>query len=291
MSRIKLIVTGDMEAKSLAMSLQSQFPSQKNGDMVIWERARKLNCTTSHPLRRESDKPSQPMLSLARAMIREVIDGKQGTPADLVIVIDDVELGNLGQEDVIAKHFCLAVEAELEELKLSATTLDRYKGIIRERCSFHVLKPMAEAYFFSDIQILKAMGVTDNPLLRHATNVEDFEITDSTWLPECHLQNQTQAKNDREWWRHEMHPKHYINHLITRSGSSGYDETMQGAQALQALNWKNVPKIETDSLFIRALFEDLADWFEIRSPIVGNTASAFYPTPRTRRPDLTLRNM
>jgi hypothetical protein len=291
MTKIKLVVTGDMEAKSLAVSLKSQFPTHKNGDMVIWDKARKMNCTTSHPLRRESDEPSQPMLNLARAMLAEALDGKHGTPADLVIVIDDVELGNLGQEDVISKHFRLAVEAELEKRELSAGTLDRYKGIIRERCSFHVLRPMAEAYFFSEAQVLEAMGVSAKPLLRHATNVEDFEAADSVWLPECYLQNQTQAKNGREWWRHEMHPKHYIGHLITRSSSTAYDETMQGAQALQTLNWKNVPKVETDSLFIRALFEDLADWFEVPSPIIGNTAPAFYPPASTRRANLTLRNL
>lgn len=291
MARIKLVVTGDMEHRSLATSLQAQFPTHRGDDEVTWDRPRKLNCTTSHQLARNATSVSQPMLSLARAMLAEVIDGKQGEPADLVIVIDDVELANIGQEDVIAQHFRLAVDAELENKTSSASTLERYKRIVRERCSFHLLRPMAEAYFFGDENALRHLGVTTPPLLRHETDVEDFEAVDSVWLPECHVQNRTHASGGRAWWRHELHPKHYIGHLLTRSSTVAYEETIQGAYALQTLNWKNVPKVATDTVFIRALFEDLADWFEVRSPIAGNTAIHFYPQANVRRANLTLRNL
>ncbi|MBK5152401.1 hypothetical protein IQ285_32400 [Burkholderia sp. R-69608] len=290
MATIKLVVTGDLESKSLAESLKAQFPTHRGDDEVVWERARKMNCTTSHRLRREA-MPSQPMLSLARAMLAEVFNGKQGKPADLVIVIDDVELGNMGQEDVIAEHFRMAVETELANRNLGGSALDKHKKIVRERCSFHVLRPMVEAYFFGETQVLQKIGVTSIPLLRHETDVEDFESIDGNWLPECHAHNQTQISNGVDWWKHETHPKHYINHLLMRSSSSAYDETVQGASALRGLDWKKVPRVATDALYIRSLFEDLADWFEIGSPVIGNTAPSYYPQKNVRRANLTLRNL
>ncbi|MBN3779320.1 hypothetical protein G3O06_17435 [Burkholderia sp. Ac-20345] len=290
MATIKLVVTGDLELKSLAESLKSQFPTHRGGEEVIWDKTRKMNCSTSHRLRSGAE-PSQPMLNLARAMLAEALNGKQGKPADLVIVIDDVELGNVGQEEVIAEHFRAAVDIELEKKGFSGNTLDRYKGEIRDRCSFHVLRPMVEAYFFGEMQALRSMGVMDAPLLRHETDVENFESVDGCWLPECYTQNQIQEKNGVGWWRHETHPKHYISHLLMRGNSAAYDETLQGASALRTLDWKNVPKIATDALFIRALFEDLADWFGVISPVGGNTAPSYYPQKNVRRANLVLRNL
>ena len=96
--RIKLIVTGDMEKASLHDSLRKFFPEQNvNGENVTWETPRKLQCATSHRLRMTSE-PSTQMKQLARAMLDEAILGKNGTAADLVIVIDDLELCNHGQE-------------------------------------------------------------------------------------------------------------------------------------------------------------------------------------------------
>ena len=291
MARLKLVVTGDMEAQALVGSLQSQFPDHRGGDDVIWDKARKMNCTTSHRLRRDSNTPSKPMLNLARAMLAEVLDGKNGTPADLVVVIDDVELDNLGQEEVIAEHFRLAVSVELEKKASSAGTLERYKKIVRERCSFHVLRPMVESYFFADVQALQRLGVIATPLLRHATDVEDFEVIDDNWLPECRAHNLLQLGRGFPWWRHERHPKRYIDHLLARNKSSAYDETLQGVQALKILEWEKVPKVATDVAFVRALFEDLADWFEVPSPIPGNKSSKFYPDTNARRDSLLLRNL
>jgi len=97
MVRIKLIVTGDMEKLALHESLRRVFPGERDGEEVIWEQPRKIHCTTSHPLR-EDRRPSQPMVELARAMLAEVGIGRTGQPADLVVAIDDVELGNLERE-------------------------------------------------------------------------------------------------------------------------------------------------------------------------------------------------
>src|SRR4051812_44487686 len=102
MARIKLIVTGDMEKAALHESLRRLFPPQRDGEEVIWDQPRKLHCATSHPLS-PGGSPSTAMLALAQAMLDEVAIGKRGNPADLVMVIDDVELGNVGQEGVVAQ--------------------------------------------------------------------------------------------------------------------------------------------------------------------------------------------
>lgn len=289
--RVKLIVTGDMEARALPQSLQQYFPRERDGDDVIWERARKLPCATSHRLSADSTVPSQPMLALARAMLDEAIDGKRGEPADLVVVIDDVEIFNLGREATIANHFRAAVALGLDQKASSQATRERYCQRIKERCSFHVLRPMVEAYLFGDPLALARTGVTVAPSLRHATDVEEFEAVDGDWLQKCQLVNHQQNAAGRDWWRDELHPKRYLAELIARSGRATYDETIQGADALQGLNWVSVPKVRSDVAFARALFEDLADWFDVASPISGTSHPVFYPPVATNRDSLVLRNL
>ncbi len=55
MVRIKLIVTGDMEKLALHESLRRIFPSERDGEEVVWEQPRKIHCTTSYPLREDRE--------------------------------------------------------------------------------------------------------------------------------------------------------------------------------------------------------------------------------------------
>ena len=113
---IKLIVTGDMEKLALSASLSKIFPAHHQGQSVEWLPARKVDGATSHRLRKDAT-PSRPMRSLARAMLAEALGGrnKNQPPADLVIVIDDLELGNLDQPELVAAHFRQAVVQELQD--------------------------------------------------------------------------------------------------------------------------------------------------------------------------------
>ena len=123
MARIKLIVTGDMEKLALAESLQRLFPSERGGKQVVWDRPHKINCTTGHRLHEDRD-PSSAMHTLARAMLAEAGIGKRGQPADLIVAIDDVELGNLDREHVIADHVRAALESQLETHSAGTQNLD-----------------------------------------------------------------------------------------------------------------------------------------------------------------------
>lgn len=196
MARIKLIVTGDMEKAALHQSLKRFFPDNRNNEAVIWDTPRKAQCVTSYPLKPLSSEvsPSSPMIELAKAMVAEAIAGKKGEAADLVIVIDDVELGNLGQEAVIAEHFSAAVNRVIAEKNHDANTEDRLRRELKTKCSFHLLKPMVEAYLFGDSAALELAGVPNgvNPYLVHPSDVEQFESNDALWLPICYAEN---AKN------------------------------------------------------------------------------------------------
>ena len=96
------------------------------------------------------------------------------------------------------------------------------------------------------------------------------------------------------WWHHEYHPKHYLEHLVERN-QKFYEETTCGKKALEEIAWKQVPKCKSDISFLRSLFEDIADWFEIRNPLntlyKGVTSPYFYPAKSVKRATLLLRNM
>jgi hypothetical protein len=222
-------------------------------------------------------------------MLDEAKIGKKGTPADLVVVIDDVEIGNLGQEGVVAQHFRAAVEAKLASY--SESTQARYRSLLHEKCSFHLLRPMVESYLFGDADALIAAGVPDgeNPCLVHP-DVEQFETDDPAWKPTCDEEN-TKRGRAMPWWRHERHPKHYLEHLTER-GKVFYEETTHGKRALMGLDWCKVPKESDHTPIIRSLLEDIADWFGEANPLgTGPCHPDFYPLSSVVRENLLLRNM
>ncbi|MBD9362141.1 hypothetical protein [Methylomonas fluvii] len=235
---------------------------------------------------------SNPMKELAKTMLVEALEGKKKgqSPADLVIVIDDVELENLGRENVIAEHFQAAVNNAIQ-LKAKGISAEesRIRSVIRDKCSFHLLKPMVEAYLFGDTVALGLAGVPTEviPKLVHQSDVEKFETNDPKWLPTCRIENTKKANDNKLWWLHERHPKAYLDYLLPKE----YSETTHGLQALIKLNWPQVPKCQHDIPIFGSLFQDVADWFNIANPITGATHPDFYPTKTSNRANLLLRNM
>ncbi|MBF0310710.1 MAG: hypothetical protein HQL56_14400 [Magnetococcales bacterium] len=232
------------------------------------------------------------MLELATAMYDEAIVGKdESGPADLVVVMDDVELGNLGQERVIAQHYINAVKRVLQQKSPSSSF--PLGVLFRQKCSFHLFKPLPEAYFFGDPSALRQAGVGSAsipPHLVHPTDVEQFESNDPAWLSVCYGEN-TRRRKEIPWWSHERHPKHYLDYLV-HVNNLDYSETIQGKLALQNLNWRAVPKGELDTPLIRSLFQDIADWFQIPNPIGnGSLDPSFYPPSSVHSSSLVLRNM
>jgi hypothetical protein len=288
--RIKLIVTGHTEEKSLHRSLQRLFPANRGGTVVDWLNPSRLNGTTTYRLQTLSAGQQAPevMKLMAKTLMQEAVYGKD-RPADLVIAIDDVELGNRGQEFQIARTMRTAMTQAIAELPLDRQAMVRQ--VVRERCSFHVLCPMIESYFFGERGALTNAGVSIQitPRLTHPTDVEDFESCDPDWLKRCQTEN-AKSRPAMPWWRHEKHPKHYLDFLVDKSGNE-YDEVEVGATTLGAIAWAAVPKVADDFRFARCLFQDLADWFGVANPVMpGRLDPAFYPqNPQSET--LILRNM
>lgn len=287
MPRIKLIVTGDMEKLALHESLRQIFPDAREGESVTWERPRKTHCATSYQLPKQPTEPSSTMSMLARTMLDEAgVHPWRPDAAELVVVVEDLELGNLGREDVVVRHFQAAVEQLLDGFEIR--TQERYRQRLQERCSFHLFNSMVEAYLFKDPAALRMAGVADGcvPRLLDA-DVENFETDDPDWLPTCRAENARQLAGGKDWWRHEMHPKKYLEHLSKQQ----YDEIENGVPALKALDWRAVGRVASHVRVVRCLFEDLAEWFGTTSPLaMGACHEALFPLRSRDRASMLLRN-
>lgn len=281
---IKLIVTGTMEKAALHHSLSKSFGTRNFvGEEVIWDTPRLEHGVTTHRLRSQ-DPLSRPMRTLARAMLAEAFVGKRPgvPPPDLVVVVDDVELANLGQEVLIVDSFKRAV---VEELKCRSpdgvTPLPNEISGVRQRCSFHLLKPMIESYLIHDKGALTATGLPHAcvPTIQHLTDAEAFRATDRdpAWLRTCEEQDKKMQAN-YPWWQSVLHPKMYLDHLLDRFGVN-YQETRQGRDALLAANWGGLASVATDMPILSSLFADIWDFYAMHSPpgsFLGAPSPAHY---------------
>jgi hypothetical protein len=276
---IKLIVTGEMERGALHTSLQNVFPKERNKQPVEWATPHRAHAATSARLP-DSDKPIAKMVDLANSMIAEVLYSKSGPKPDLVLVIDDLELNNIGQEALVARHFRMAIDRAIDGSKKFREQEPEIRHLLRERCSFHLLKPMVESYLFGDAAALRKI-TTKIPKLPAGLDLEQFETNDPAYLPNCHAIN---VKRSGTGWREECHPKHYLQFL-----NPDYSETGGGRAALNELNWVVLPGGNNQHLqVIRALFTDLAQWFGIPNPLPGLAHPVFWPNSAK---DAILRNM
>ncbi len=158
MKYIQLIVTGDLEKKALARSLEKLFDAllpMSGGSQHEWLPTEKINGATGFPLPDlVAGQPHKSMRAMANKMLAALEPGKdrQRQP-DLIVLIDDVELGNLGRESVLADHFKAALQPLVQKRFPVQADANRIFAALREKCSFHVFKAMPEAYFFADANL------------------------------------------------------------------------------------------------------------------------------------------
>lgn len=292
MPKIKLIVTGQMERLSLHHSLAKEFPTHRSPDEeVIWETPHCLPGATSARIKK-SEKIWPPMEKLARTLLAEVKGGKTGIQPDLVLLIDDLELHNLDQQDVVAQELRKTIQWLLTNDKSFSRDAETLRKLLRERCSFHLLKPLPEAYFFGDTVALSTLGVassqpkrlneqqkeeylqnsmqTHPPKLVAGKDLELFETDDPLYLPTCKDTNKKQ-QSQYPYWREECHPKQYLKFL-----NPYYEETTHGATAMKNLNWKKLNDKSDHLQSVRALFADLAKWFQVSNPLPGQAAPDYF---------------
>lgn len=281
MPRIQLIVTGKTEKMALGAALQAAFPTTRDGEAVEWAPALMVDEPTKARLRQLD--PSQPipnglMVKLAQTMLGTLKESPQPgrSPPELVLAIGDVELHNLDQEALIVAHLRAALEQEAVSHPAAA--------LLPDRCSYHLLRPMVEASFFGDAATLKRAGVSEasqEPKIS-SRDVEEFESTDPQWTTECARQNARHALT-APWWRHERHAAKYLDHLVLRTSGRTYQKTRAGVDALRAVPWADVVH-EEPSPYLRALFDDLARWFGVPSPLRAPRMPA---NPAPTHPDAT----
>ncbi len=282
----------------MVASLKRWFPTKDLGGVAVqWARPQMKHGATSHRLRPEG-LPSNPMMGLARAMIAEALDGADGTPSDLVLVVDDLELHNIDQPEVVCVHFRSAVETELSRRFHRLGTLvgeqQDARASVQARCGFHLISPMVESYLFGEHAALVRAGCATTVSPQVATpDWEQFESTDPPFLVSSNARNAEMAATPlfNTWWREEHHAKHYLEHLVNQCDGF-YDETVGGVAAFEALEWPEVVAPPDVCPLIRALFGDLADFFGIFSRLPSGIRSPHTysgpPRPGSRQ---LLRNM
>lgn len=288
MPTIQLIVTGKTEDGALDRALSAVFPATRGGEPVTWRTGVIVAEPANDRLKPVKRYPAGLMLNLAKKMALTARGGPRpgDPPPDLVLAIGDVELHNLGQETLLVAHMRAALQQHL--------TSDPDAGaLLKERCAYHLLRPMVEASFFGDGATLGRAGVAEahrQPPLR-ARDVEEFESVDVNpdWRQLCAEGSQRNGP----WWRHERHAAEYLIHLTGRPGATRYGKTNTGVAALSSLPWVDV--IDTEpSPYLRALFDDLAAWFGAPSPLrPALTPAPLAPThPSFTAPaDRLLRNL
>jgi len=272
MTRVALIVTGRLEELALADSLNRVFP-----DTTFYVE-KKLDCFTSSRVR-DLGATRTPSLAdkLAQSLVATVDPGRDGHPADLVLVVEDLEVANLDQPDVVVDVLRNAVARHIDAHWPSQARRERAHRRLRERASFHLLCPMTEAYFFGDRATLAAAGVTAQPRLEPDVDLESFSVVDTTYLSEPRGTKTWATENRRR------HPKHYLQFLLE---PDAYAETEHGRRALDQLDWSALVAAHASHLsFARSMLADLAD-------ALGLPAARFMGPrhPATARAPSILRN-
>jgi hypothetical protein len=286
MKKVVLIVTGECERRGLAASLQRYFPSAR------FEQPQLRDSFTSARLKL-TDLPGGPrprqVDRLAAAMVAVTDPGRTGERPDLVIAVDDVELPNLDQVDVVVSQLREAVRHHLAIYPwASDRRREQVTQRLREHCSFHLLCPMVEAYFYGEPAALTRAGAQiPSSVDGRALDVEDFITHDPPFL-EVPDREKYWAKPDRQ-----RHPKHYLQYLCDPVGDeqnpspSRYRETHGGVKALRELDWSGALSQEAHARLARSLFTDLAEALEVDNPLPGTC----HPETSNPGPEAVLRNL
>jgi len=269
--RVALIPTGKLELLGLAKALDGAFPQTEFfcvPKSPYDEGISHHSFTSARLPLPEFDEPGSRVSDLVGEMINQL------DCADLVIVLDDLELCNTGNEQSVIDTFRTAVQRYLERLKRRDWHSARQYALkLQQRASFHLAVPMIESWLFADPAGPANAGASKPPRLRTDSDPEAFETDDpeysadegSTCTKWRSLPPHYQDKAKPEWLKsshpRKLHPKRYISWLCRapkERNCSTYDDHA-GALALQRLDWKQALAKPKQMKWLRALIADLAD--------------------------------
>lgn len=280
--RVALLPTGRTEWHGLSVALERLFSGH---DFYVLPGAAVFGSTgpfdgfTSTTLteNHEGEYLPEAASTLVEHAAQEALGDRRRDEADVVVVLDDLELANQHQPGRVTRVFRRAVERHLAGLHARARR--QTETALRERVSFHLIVPMIEAWFFGDPQALRAAGVPAGvePFL-DGSSLEDFlTIRDIQYVGAreehcpCWIARGKRKKDQPKWLgdQRERHPKGYLQWLCHDGGAkncTSYDESGKGADALKALDL-NVVRTNPGLHYLGALLEDLADALETRLPL------------------------
>jgi hypothetical protein len=308
--RIAVIPTGRMEWEALPQALHELFPGHQF-ECLPSRAELASNAGIEFPIPSFTSCDATRLFGttntadklLGRAAA-EALGDRRRPPADLVVVIDDLELCNRFQPQAVVQVVKEAAQRHLAGLETRAHI--RTRTALRERVSFHLAVPMIESWLFADPRGPANAGApADRPSRLRVTDPEDFETDDEayatatadacTFWSSLPVQRKKKLRpvwagnHDRTW-----HPKGYLTWLCldpAAKSCTSYDESNGGARALASLDWKRALG-RSRMPFLRSLVADIADALE-QEPSVGPVHEHQAPlTSRQRAPrDAILRNL
>lgn len=332
--RVVFLPTGRTEWNGLVGAFRALFPGNQHEFDVLpseWELKSfpdkyPYPGFTSHPLGpKQEENPPEAALELVGRAVREASKDKRREPADLVIVLDDLEPANVHQPDVVTKVFRKAVLNHIASLN-SHSMREKTQANLRERVSFHLLVPMVEALFFADEKALRNAGVSNELSKGYSSDQdpEQFDIANEAYLNAteddcpCFKALEIPAASKKklrpkwlglpDWWkRNEIdkwirmiswrrgHPKGYLQWLCkdgSRKNCTTYDETVAGGRALSGLSWSALLGREQHFGYLRALITDVTAMLG-QDPTTGRITGAIaeLTDPLRHRPNAVLRNL
>lgn len=279
--RVALLPTGKLELLGLAQALGRAFPEHEFHCVAL---------SGNDPFRSFTS-ATLPLSSLHErdSSLSELVGGvvDQLYPrqtSDLVVVLDDLELRNRGNEAIVVDELRQAVTRHLARVQSRAPHAVRdIQQLLRQSASFHLAAPMVESWLFADPDgpaRAHAPAAHLPPKLRHGLDPERFETDDPDYSADtgqcCTARNalplhaqkaalpewlKTDAPRARIQVLREAHPKRYMAWLCrspAKRNCSTYSDRA-GAESLKQIAWDRVLAIPGHMRFLRALLFDLAD--------------------------------
>lgn len=279
--RVAILPTGRTEWHGLPQALSRLFPDHEfysiptRDEIYSYPKRFPYDGFTSRDLT-EQDLAAPPgnALRLVARAAQEALGDRHADAAELVVIFDDVELVNVGQESRIMAVMHAAVIQHLEKLS-SPIVREKTQAALREKVSFHIAKPMIEGWFFADRHALSVAGVPPalQPRLLAGNDPEAFETDDPDYLAADEgccpgwqgLPNSRRGKLKPKWLgasNRERHPKGYLQWLCRSADAPNctcYSESEGGGRALADIDWPSLlNRNPAHFSYLRALIEDLA---------------------------------
>jgi hypothetical protein len=279
--RVLLLLTGTCERRGLPRALDAAFAHRVDVQFEFYGEHQSFTSESvpiASILQQVNPAERGPVDKLASALL----DAGLERGCDLAIAVDDLELINAGRAREVRALFRAAVDREVAKFALTSVERER----IAARCSFHLLAPMVEAYFFGERDaVQRALDHANAPAgiawTTSSPSIETFRASDQTYADRVASPDLRKPERDGDKalaWRaanREAHPKHYMEFLC-RHAPLGYREGKAGVAALEKLDFASVLAAPGGAPLLAELLADLEDGLGLPS-VLGSGAPPRVP--------------